>query len=194
MHKRQSIRNHSAEANLFARRTFIAFFGVIVMLLVLFSNVFNLEISSYEKYQTRSNSNRIKILPVAPNRDLILDQNGILLAENKPIYSLEIISEQVPNLEKTIKEVSELLSIPQEKQDKLFQTLKSKRRFKPVELLSRLSDQQVSLFSVNQHKYPGMFIDARLKRYYPFADLTTHSLGYVARINRRDEIKLEEKD
>ncbi|GAA6203281.1 penicillin-binding protein 2 [Thalassotalea sp. SU-HH00458] len=191
--KRVVIRNHSAEANLFARRAFITLLGVIVIILILFNNIYELEISSYEKYQTRSNSNRIKLLPVAPNRGLIYDRNGVLLAENKPIFSLEVIPEQVENLEETIKAVSELLEIPKEKQTKLFESLRSKRRFKPLELISRLSDQQVALFSVNQHKFPGLFIDARLKRYYPFADLTTHSLGYVARINRRDVIKLEEQ-
>lgn len=192
--KRISIRNHTAEANLFARRTFIAFIGVVIMLLMLFSNVYDLEISSYEKYQTRSNSNRIKLLPVAPNRGQIYDRNGVLLAENKPVYSLEIIPEDVEDLEDTVKNISQLLSISPEKQAKFFKSVRSNRRFKPVELHSRLSDQQVALFSVNQHKYPGVFIDARLKRYYPFADLTTHNLGYVARINRKDAIKLEEND
>ncbi|WP_286233145.1 penicillin-binding protein 2 [Thalassotalea sediminis] len=190
---RVAIRNHTAEANLFARRTFIALLGVAIMLLILFSKVYNLQISAYENYQTRSNSNRIKLLPVAPNRGLIYDRNGVLLAENKPVYSIEIIPEQVKDLEKTVAEVSELLGISDDKQQKLFKSLRSKRRFKPIELKSRLSDQQVALFSVHQHKYPGVFIDARLKRYYPFADLTTHSLGYVARINRRDAIKLEEQ-
>jgi len=191
--KRVTIRNHSAEANLFARRAFIALLGVVVLLLILFSNIYELEISSFEKYQTRSNSNRIKLLPVAPNRGLIYDRQGVLLAENKPIYSLEIIPEQVLDLKQTVKEVSKLLNISEEKQAKLFRSLKSKRRFKQLELKSRLSDQQVALFSVNQHKFPGVFIDARLKRYYPFADLTTHTLGYVARINQRDAIKLEEQ-
>jgi len=192
--KRVAIRNHSAEANLFARRTFIAFVGVIVLLLILFSNIYDLEINSYEKYQTRSNSNRIKLLPVAPNRGLIYDRNGVLLAENKPVYSLEIIAEQTTDLEKHIVEISDLLDISEEKQKKLFKALKSKRRFKPIELHSRLSAQQVALFSVNQHRFPGFFIDARLKRYYPFGDLTTHSLGYVARINRKDSISLAEKN
>lgn len=191
--KRVVIRNHSAEANLFARRTFFAFLGVVIMLLILWGNVFNLEVNSYTKYQTRSNSNRIKLLAVAPNRGLIYDRNGVLLAENKAIYSLELIPEEVDNIEETVAEISKLLDISQDKQDKLFNRLKSKRRFKPIELLSRLSDQQVATFSVNQHKFPGVFIEARLKRYYPFSELTTHSLGYVARINRRDTIKLTEK-
>lgn len=191
--KRVAIRNQSAEANLFARRIFIALCGVVILLFVLFSNIYHLEITSYEKYQTRSNSNRIKLLPVAPNRGLIYDRNGVLLAENKPIYSIEIIPEQVKDIKKTVAEISELLDISQEKQDKFFNTLKSKRRFKPIELHSRLSDQQVSLFSVNQHLFPGVVIEARLKRYYPFGDLTTHNLGYVARINRKDAQELERR-
>jgi penicillin-binding protein 2 len=191
--KRVVIRNHSAEANLFARRTFITFTAIIILSLVLFSNIYDLQVNSYQKYQTRSNSNRIKLLPVAPNRGLIYDRNGVLLADNTPVYSLEVIPEQVNDIKKRLTEVSQLLDISQEKQDKLLQAMKSKRRFKPIELYSRLSEQQVALFSVNQHKFPGFFIDARLKRYYPFAKLTTHSLGYVARINGRDSLALEQQ-
>lgn len=193
MIKRIAIRDHSAEANLFARRAFIAFLFTVLMLLILFNNVYDLEVNSFEKYQTRSNSNRIKLLPVAPNRGLIYDRNGILLADNKATYSLEVIPEQVENIQQTIEQVSALLNISADKQAKFFKAMRGKRRFKQVELKSRLSEQEVALFSVNQHKFPGVSIDARLRRYYPFADLTTHSLGYVSRINRRDEIKLEEQ-
>ncbi|MCW8866008.1 MAG: penicillin-binding protein 2 [Colwellia sp.] len=189
--RRVIIRNHSAEANLFARRTFIAFAGVLVLLLVLFSNVYTLQVNSFEKYQTRSNSNRIKLLPVAPNRGLIYDRNGVILADNKPVYSLAVIPEDVDDLKASITQVSQLLSISEDRQAKFFNAVKRKRRFKQVDLHPRLSEQQVALFSVNQHKFPGVFVDARLKRYYPFSDLTTHSLGYVARINRKDANKLE---
>ena len=192
--RRVTIRNKSAEANLFARRAFITFVGVIVMVLILFSNVYNLEVSSFDKYQTRSNSNRIKLLPVAPNRGLIFDRNGVMLADNKAIYSLEIIPEDVKDLDKTIKEVSQLLDISVERQEKFFKKIRRNRRFKPIELKSRLSDQQVALFSVNQHKFPGVFIDARLKRYYPFAELTTHNIGYVARINQKNLKKLQREN
>ncbi|MEY8215179.1 MAG: penicillin-binding protein 2, partial [Colwellia sp.] len=189
--RRITIRNNSAEANLFTRRVFIAFAGVIILLLVLFSNIYSLQVESFEKYQTRSNSNRIKLLPVAPNRGLIYDRNGVILADNKPVYSLTVIPEDVENLEESIKKVSQLLTINTDRQKKFFKTVKRKRRFKEVELHSRLSEHQVALFSVNQHKFPGIFVDARLKRYYPFGELTTHSLGYVARINRKDANKLE---
>ena len=191
--RRVTIRNRTAEANLFARRAFITFVGVLVMVLILFSNIYSLEINAYDKYQTRADSNRIKVLPVAPNRGLIYDRNGVLLAYNKPIYSLEIIPENVNDLKVTVKSLSELLDINSEKQEKFFKNIGQKRRFKPIELHSRLTDEQVAIFSVNQHKFPGVFIEARLKRYYPFSDLTTHSIGYVARINQRDAKKLEQQ-
>ncbi|TYK64368.1 penicillin-binding protein 2 [Colwellia echini] len=188
--RRVAIRNQSAEANLFARRTFIAFFGVVLIILLLLGNIYTLQVESFEKYKTRSNSNRIKLVAVAPNRGLIFDRNGILLADNKPVYSLEVIAEDVDDLKTSVDEVSLLLDITPERKERFFKELKSERRFKPVELHSRLSDQQVALFSVNQHKFPGIFVNARLKRYYPFSDLTTHNLGYVARINKRDTNKL----
>jgi penicillin-binding protein 2 len=189
--RRVIIRNHSSEANLFARRAFIAFIGVLLLLITLFSNVYSLQVNSFEKYKTRSNSNRIKLLPVAPNRGLIYDRNGIILADNKPIYSLAVIPEDVKNLKESITEISKLLDISADRQKEFFKAAKGKRRFKQIELQSRLSEQQVALFSVNQHKFPGIFVDARLKRYYPFGELTTHNLGYVARINRKDSNKLK---
>jgi len=191
--RRVIIRNHSAEANLFARRTFIAFVGILFLLLLLFSNVYSLQINSFEKYQTRSNSNRIKLLPVAPNRGLIYDRNGIILADNKPVYSLAVIPEEVDNLKTNIQEISKLLDISTDRQESFFKAVKGKRRFKQIELQPYLSEQQVALFSVNQHKFPGVFVDARLKRYYPFSELTTHNLGYVARINRKDANKLKQQ-
>ena len=189
--RRVIIRNQSAEANLFARRTFFTLVGVLILLLILFSNIYSLQVESFEKYQTRSNSNRIKLLPVAPNRGLIYDRNGVILADNKPVYSLAVIPEQTNNLNESIAKVSELLEISADRQTKFLKSVKRKRRFKQIELHPRLSEQQVALFSVNQHKYPGIFVDARLKRHYPFGKLTTHNLGYVARINRKDANKLE---
>jgi penicillin-binding protein 2 len=189
--RRVIIRNHSAEANLFARRTFIAFAGVLLLLIILFSNLYSLQVDSFEKYQTRSNSNRIKLLPVAPNRGLIYDRNGVILADNKPVYSLAVIPEEVDNLKANIQALSKLLDISADRQEIFFKAVKGKRRFKKIELQPRLSQQQVALFSVNQHKFPGIFVDARLKRYYPFSELTTHNLGYVARINRKDANKLK---
>jgi penicillin-binding protein 2 len=103
-----------------------------------------------------------------------------------------VIPENVDDINASIDAVSRLLNISDDRKSKFFKSMKRKRRFKPVELHSRLSQQQVALFSVNQHKFPGIFVNARLKRHYPFAELTTHNLGYVARINKKDVAKLEQ--
>ncbi|TRX57365.1 penicillin-binding protein 2 [Thalassomonas sp. M1454] len=163
------------------------------MLLILINNVYDLEVNSYEKYQTRSNENRIKVLPVAPNRGLIYDRNGVLLAKNKPFYSLSIIPEQVKDINETLAKLSAIIEISDEQKADFIKNSKRTRRFKPIELISRLNDEEVAKISVNQHLFPGVLIDARLKRYYPFGDLTTHSLGYVGRINRKDLIKLDQE-
>lgn len=190
--KRQTIRDHSAEANLFARRASIAFIIVIAMLGIVLNNLYSLQVTQYEDYQTRSNGNRIKVLPVAPNRGLIYDRNGVLLAENRPVFSLEIIPEQVDDVQHTLVELTELMGITSDELERFQSSLKGTRRFKPIALRTQLSEEDVALFSANKHKFPGVSVEARLARHYPYKDTLTHALGYVARINKRDLQKLVE--
>jgi penicillin-binding protein 2 len=186
------IKDHSAEANLFARRTFIGLLVVFVMIAMVLTNLYYLQISRFEDYQTRANGNRIKVLPVAPNRGLIYDRNGILLAENRPVFSLQVIPEEIKDLELTINELSILLDIDEEDVSDFYQDLKGNRRFKPVNLINRLKPKEVALFSAKQHKYPGVSVEARLARYYPYGSALTHVIGYVAKINKKDLQKLTE--
>lgn len=186
------IKDHSAEANLFARRTLIGLLVVLVMVGMLLTNLYYLQISRFEDYQTRANGNRIKVLPVAPNRGLIYDRNGILLAENRPVFSLQIIPEEIQDLELTIKELSVLLDIDEDDVSDFYKDLKGNRRFKPVNLINRLTPKEVALFSAKQHLYPGVSVEARLARYYPYGSALTHVLGYVAKINKKDLQKLSE--
>jgi penicillin-binding protein 2 len=190
--KRIAIRDHTAEANLFARRSIIALLVIGVMLAVILTNLYYLQVTRFEDYQTRSNGNRIKVLPVAPNRGLIYDRNGILLAENRPIFSLEIIPEQVTNLQETLASLGELMNIQADEVIEFEQEIKGRRRFKPVALRKRLSAEDVAIFAANQHKYPGVSVEARLGRYYPYSETLTHVLGYVAKINKKDLQKLSE--
>jgi penicillin-binding protein 2 len=190
--RRTIIKDHSAEANLFARRTFIGLLVVIAMVGMVLTNLYYLQVSRYEDYQTRSNGNRIKVLPVAPNRGLIYDRNGILLAENRPVFSLQVIPEELEDLDVTIQQLSDLLAIDQEDVSDFYKDLKGNRRFKPVTLINRLTPKEVALFSAHQHKFIGVTIEARLARYYPFGSALTHVLGYVAKINKKDLQKLSE--
>ena len=190
--KRQTIRDHTAEANLFARRAVIALLIVSVLIAIMISNLYHLQIRQFEDYQTRSNGNRIKVLPVAPNRGLILDRNGVILAENVPVFTLEVTPEEVSDIDALIAEVSDIIDISSEQIDDFYSKLKGQRRFKPVALKSRLTEEDVAKFAVHQHRFPGVKINARLARHYPFGAALTHVVGYVARINRNDLNKLEE--
>ena len=109
--RRPTIRDHSAEANLFARRAFVGFVFVTILVAILLSNLYTIQVDDHQDYQTRSNDNRIKVIPIAPNRGLIYDRNGVLLAENKPVYNLEVIPEDVKNLDDSLAAISQLIAI-----------------------------------------------------------------------------------
>ncbi|MCM2679083.1 penicillin-binding protein 2 [Echinimonas agarilytica] len=185
------IRDRQAESALFYRRAIVALFVVVLMLAILISNLYRLQVSRHDDFETRSNDNRIRVLPVAPNRGLIFDRNGILLADNRPVYSLELVPEEVSNLKGSVMGLGDLLDISQEQQDKFLEQSRVSRRFKKIILKNDLTEEEVSRFSVNQHLYPGAYIEARLKRHYPFGDALTHAVGYVARINKRDLERLD---
>ena len=193
LNQRISIKDNSAEAALFRRRAMVAMVGVIVLTLMLFANLYVVQIMHHDDYQTRSNDNRIKIVPVAPPRGLIFDRNGVLLAENRPVFSLEIIPEEVDDLSQTLDELIVMLKLDPEEKERFLKEVKRHRRFNPITLAERLSEEQVAIFSVNQHRYPGASIEAYLKRFYPFGDTLTHALGYVARINTTDLKQLDEQ-
>ena len=188
---RQTIRDHTAEANLFARRAFwcaLIVFGLMAMLLI---NFYDLQVNQHVKYQTQSNDNRIKVLPVAPNRGLIYDRNGVILAENKAVFSLEIIPEEVDDLDETLSMLVNLMGITPVEIAQFEKNKRRQRRFKPVSIRHQLNHEEVALFSANQHRFSGVDIHARLSRYYPFKDTLTHMLGYVSRINKKDVAKLK---
>ena len=192
--KRTQIRDHRAESALFFRRALVSFIGIVVLVGVLLTNLYHIQVSQHADYQTRSNDNRIKIVPVAPNRGLIYDRNGVLLAENRPIYALEITTEKVSDLEETFARLQSLMGITDEEIKSFKKERRRSRRFKSVSIRNQLSEHQVALFSVNQHNFPGVEVKAYLKRHYPYGDSLTHVLGYVAKINDRDLQRLERKE
>ncbi|USD59837.1 penicillin-binding protein 2 [Vibrio sp. SCSIO 43140] len=194
--KRSQIRDHQAEARLFKSRAIVAFVAIVAMVLVLVANLYNIQVNQYQDYKTRSNDNRIKVVPIAPNRGLIYDRNGILLAENRPVFNLEITPEKVKDMDATIQALRQYLDISPEREEAFNRDRKRTRRFKSIPILTQLTEDQVAVFSVHQHKFPGVEIAANLKRFYPYGDVLTHVIGYVSRINDRDMRRLirEEKD
>jgi len=156
--RRPTIRDHSAEANLFARRAFVGFIFILVLVAILLSNLYKIQVDDHQDYQTRSNDNRIKVIPIAPNRGLIYDRNGVLLAENKPVYNLEVIPEEVDDLTASLKSISKIIEITEQQQADFLDDIKHTRRFKSQVLKARLNENEVAMFSVNQHKFPGFSI------------------------------------
>ncbi|UTT85354.1 penicillin-binding protein 2 [Vibrio pelagius] len=196
LRKRSQIRDYKEEARLFASRAFIAFIGIVIMMGILVANLYNIQVNQYQDYKTRSNDNRIKVVPIAPTRGLIYDRNGVLLAENRPVFDLEITPEKIKDMDDTIKRLQELLEISPERVERFNRDRRNTRRFKSVPILNQLTEDQVAVFSVNQHKFPGVEVTGTLKRFYPYGDVLTHVIGYVSRINDRDMRRLvrEEKD
>ncbi len=194
--RRSQIRDYQAEARLFASRAIVAFFGIVVLMGLLVANMYNIQVNQFQDYQTRSNDNRIKVVPIAPNRGLIYDRNGVLLAENRPVFNLELTPEKIKDIDATIQELQTILEITPEQIERFHRERKRTRRFKSLPLLTQLNEKQVAVFSVNQYRFPGVEISATLKRYYPYGEVLTHVIGYVSRINDRDMQRLirEEKD
>ncbi|MDN2663679.1 penicillin-binding protein 2 [Psychromonas sp. 14N.309.X.WAT.B.A12] len=191
--KRNSIRNHSAESALFMRRTIVVFLGILLAVAVLFTNLYYLQINSFDTYKTRSNANRISVQTVPPNRGLIYDRNGVILAENRPVYSLQVIANKANDLKNDIKRLTKLLSLTDDEIEKFNKSNRYSRSFKAITIRDQLTPEEVALFTVNQHLFKGFSIQASLKRYYPFGNAFTHVLGYIAKINNRDLEKIEAK-
>ncbi|MCR9301188.1 penicillin-binding protein 2 [Vibrio fluvialis] len=186
LRKRSPIRDYLAEARLFRNRAVVSFLGIVLMMGILVANLYNIQVNQYQDYKTRSNDNRIKVVPIAPNRGLIYDRNGVLLAENRPVFSLEIIPEKVKNMDETIARLQQILTITPEQIAAFEKERRQTRRFNSVPLLTQLTEEEVAKFSVQQYKYPGVSVSANLKRYYPYGEVLTHVIGYVSRINDRD--------
>lgn len=193
MLKRNSIRNHSAESELVMRRMIVTFVGILFAIGILITNLYYLQISSFNSYKTRSNANRISVQTIPPNRGLIYDRNGVILAENRPVYSLQVIVKNTQDLDQDIKHLTKLLSLTDDELDKFKSTNRQSRSFKPITIRDQLTPKEVALFTVNRHRFKGFSIHGSLKRYYPYGDAFTHVLGYIAKINSSDVEKIIER-
>ncbi|MEM9101421.1 MAG: penicillin-binding protein 2 [Pseudomonadota bacterium] len=189
-----SITDHIRETDIHLARSIFMLVFVIILLLGLFSRAFYLQVIEHEDYETSSQRNRINVVPVAPTRGLIYDRNGVLLAENQSVFRLEIIPEQVENMTKLLGELSDLINIEEREISRFIKQRKYSRRFNKIPLKQRLTQEQRSLISVNLHRFPGVSIEARLVRYYPYTDSLVHVLGYVSQINEADLAKIDEKN
>lgn len=161
---------------------FVIFLSCILVLRLAY-----LQIVQFYHYRTLSLKNQISITPVVPPRGIICDRNGVVLAENVPVYSLEIIPERIENINNTIQNLQKLLpGITQDDIKNFVRLRKQNRAFVSLPLKLKLSHEEVAIFASNQYKFPGVNIRARLMRFYPFGEVIAHALGYMGRINAQE--------
>ncbi|XOZ33536.1 penicillin-binding protein 2 [Halomonadaceae bacterium KBTZ08] len=188
-----TLRDPSQERELFQRRAFVAIIAVVVLTGVLVGRFYYLQIIEHETYTTISDRNRVQVQPVPPTRGLIYDRNGVLLAENRPVFSLTVIPEQVPDMGALIRQIRGIVDVPPADVERFRQRLEERRRpYEPVPLRYHLTESEMARLAVNRHRLPGVETEARLVRYYPYGRLTSHVLGYVGRINEKDARRIDE--
>ena len=184
MRQNQSFKNYRSESQNQSFRLNLLVAILIILSLILILRLAFLQISEFKRYQTLSLKNQMSIIPIAPPRGVILDRNGVLLAENIPVYVLEIIPEHVKNIKLTLKNLQQLLpSISDDDIDNFNRARLQNRSFVPIPIKLKLNQEEVALFAIDQYRFPGVSIKARLMRHYPLGEMMAHVLGYVGRIN-----------
>jgi penicillin-binding protein 2 len=193
-HNSSTFKDHIRESIIFSSRSIIAAVIIALLVILLVARLAWLQIFHQEHYKTLSENNRVNILPIPPTRGLIYDRNGILLAQNIPTFTLELVPEHIPDLKATIDEISKLITISEEDLKRFNKNLKRKRRFEGIPLRFRLNDEEVARLSVKQYRLPGVEIIAALSRQYPLGNMAAHTIGYVGRINEKELRKLNASD
>lgn len=177
------IRNEWLERHQFATRIVIVAVTAALLLLLVVARMFYLQIINHSYYATLAEGNRLRSEPVAPPRGLIYDRNGVLLAENRPSYELDIIPEQVTDMQATIAALGKIVDIRPEDLKQFDELLKTKKPFQPLPIRTNLSDVEVAKFAADRQDFPGVDIRATLSRYYPLGPLTSHVVGYTGIIS-----------
>ena len=169
--------------------------GVVVLAFALLAARFvYLQIIQHDYYSTRAEDNRISLVPIAPNRGVILDRNGTIMARNYSAFTLELTPSKIANLDETIERLGQLIDIQPKDKRRFRKLLEESKSFESLPIRTRLSDQEVARFAANRYLFPGVEVQARLFRQYPLGAVAAHVLGYINRINKADLLTIEGSD
>ena len=188
------LRNVEYDLRRFRARVMVATLAVLLAFGLLFLRLMYLQLWRYQDLNAQAESNRTAIVPIVPNRGVIMDRNGVVLATNYSAYTLEITpSKVVEPVDEVIEKLAELIDI-QGRDKRRFRKLREESKsFESVPIRTRLSDEEVARFAAQRHRFPGVEIRARLFRNYPYNELASHVIGYIGRINQAEKEKLEEQ-
>jgi penicillin-binding protein 2 len=179
----------------FRHRLTIAGGFVLLCFGLLFSRFVWLQVIQHDYYETRAEDNRISLVPILPNRGLIVDRNGVILARNYSAYTLEITPTKIRgDLETTIDDLATVIDIQTKDRKRFKKLLDESKNFESLPIRTRLSDEEVAKFIANRYRFPGIDIKARLFRQYPFGAFASHVLGYIGRVTDNDLDRIEERD
>jgi penicillin-binding protein 2 len=182
------------EISRFRARVMWAGFFVFICFGLLVARFIWLQVLRHDYYSTRAEENRISLVPIVPNRGLIVDRNGVVMARNYSAYTLEITPSKVRKLEATIDELAGLIDIQPKDRKRFHKLLEESKTFESLPLRNRLTDEEVARFIAQRYRFPGVEIKARLFRQYPEGELASHLLGYIGRINDHEKKAIEEDE
>lgn len=189
------LRDIAADLARFRTRIFVVGVLVVLCFMLLFGRLVYLQVIRHEDLKEQAESNRTAVLPIVPNRGLILDRNGVVLATNYSAYTLEITpSKTLYGVDKAIDEVATLLEITPVQRKRFKKLLEESKSFDSIPIRTRLSDVEVARFAAQSYRFPGVEIRARLFRTYPHKDIASHVVGYIGRITRAEKERIEDED
>ncbi|MBP6405906.1 MAG: penicillin-binding protein 2 [Ramlibacter sp.] len=187
------LRNVEADLSRFRVRILVASIVVVLAFLLLASRLVYLQVVRHDDLDEQAEANRTAIVPIIPNRGLILDRNGVILATNYSAYTLEITPSRLSMpLEKTIDELAQVIDIQLRDRRRFRKLLDESRSFESLPIRTRLTDEEVARFAAQRFRFPGVEIKARLFRNYPWGDLASHVVGYIGRINQSEKKAMED--
>ena len=186
------LRNVEADLARFRVRIFVITLAVVACFVVLVTRLVYLQVVRHEDLKEQAENNRTAIVPIVPNRGLILDRNGVLLATNYSAYTLEITPSKVANTEQTIDALADVVDITPRDRKRFKKLLEESRNFESLPIRTRLTDQEVAKFAVQRYRFPGVDIKARLFRNYPFGEAASHVIGYIGRVNQAEKKSMDD--
>jgi penicillin-binding protein 2 len=181
-----AMRNPEREVHYFRVRILVATAFVLLAFTALVSRFAWLQVVKHDAYLAQAEQNRIALLPVSPNRGLIKDRNGKIIARNYSAYTLELSPAKLVDLERTIDELSKVVEIQPRDRRRFKKLMEDTKRFDSVPIRTRLSDEEVARFTAQRFRFPGVELRARLFRDYPLGEIASHMIGYIGRISQRD--------
>jgi penicillin-binding protein 2 len=185
------LRNSQREIHHFRFRLAVASGFVMFMFFVLLMRFFYLQVIQHEHYSTLAEANRISIAPIVPNRGIIVDRNGVVLAHNYSAYTLEITPAKIEDIDALIDALAGVVEITPRDRRRFKKLLDESKSFESLPIRNRLSDEEIARFAANRYRFPGVDINARLFRQYPQGELFSHVVGHIGRINQHELEQLE---